>query len=260
MNGWSRYAAALAAIAATVILAVVLRPGVPTEWLNNGHHLRVGETVRPAEDITLEAASTGTVRLEGGARLKLTGPQAFTLERGTIHALIWAPAAQFVIDTPAAKAIDLGCRYTLRVEGDGSGILHVETGWVAFQTGDRESFIPAGASCRTYVRQGPGTPYQAEASSGFRDGVDAFDTGHAEALQPLLRTSQPADALTLWHLLSRTKGSERALVYDRLAGFVSLPAREAVLRGDPDAISAAWNALGYGDTGWWRSWKRPWGN
>jgi len=35
------------------------------------------------------------------------------LERGTIHAFIWAPPGGFMVDTPSALAVDLGCRYTL---------------------------------------------------------------------------------------------------------------------------------------------------
>ena len=66
---------------------------------------------------------------------------------------------RFVVDTPAAKTVDLGCRYTLSVAKDGSGFLVVELGWVAFEWNKVESFIPRGAACATRVGHGPGTPY-----------------------------------------------------------------------------------------------------
>jgi hypothetical protein len=69
-----------------------------------------------------------------------------------------------------------------------------------------------------------------------------------------------ADALTLWHLLSKLHGDERALVFDRFAAIVSLPAsvtREGVLAEDRTMLDAAWDALGLGVTSWWRLWKSP---
>jgi len=60
-----------------------------------------------------------------------------------------------VVDTPSARAVDLGCQYTLNVDDRGDGLLKVTMGWVAFDTDGRESFIPAGAACRTRKRGGP---------------------------------------------------------------------------------------------------------
>jgi len=31
-----------------------------------------------------------------------------------------------------------------------------------------------------------------------------------------------------------------------------------VLRGDPEALDGAWNALDLGSADWWREWKRKW--
>ena len=88
------------------------------------------------------------MQIEPGSKLSLTkavkSTQQLALEHGVIHAFIWAPPTQFVVDTPAAKTIDLGCQYTLSVAPDGSGELTVTMGWVAFQSGKLESFIPGG--------------------------------------------------------------------------------------------------------------------
>lgn len=246
------------ATAAAWFLVVYFAPGATTQWRLAGQPLRVGQTIQTQAATTVAADAVGSLTVERGSRLRLTGQREFALEKGTVEALIWAPPGSFVINTPAAKAVDLGCRYTLQVGDNGDGLLTVQVGWVAFQAGSRESLIPAGAACRTYFKRGPGTPYQADSPETFRNALDAFDRGDSAALPRLLNASRPADALTLWHLLPRTTGTQRGEIYDRLAGFVILPPRDAILRGDEAAITAAWNALGYGDTEWWRSWKQSW--
>lgn len=251
------YTVFLAAAAAILAVFLAWPRGAATEWQHEGRPLRVGDIVRTAATTTIQANSTGTVTLQNGAELTITGQREFSLEQGTLHALIWAPPGEFIIGTPSGKAIDLGCEYTLRVDKSGEGLLTVDTGWVAFQADNQESFIPAGASCRTSGKR-LGTPYRTDSAPGFRDALDSFDAGRHEALTQILAASRSADALTLWHLLSRTEGADRARVYSRLEEFVPLPSREAVLSGNADAMAEAWNALGYGDMGFWRTWKRPW--
>src|SRR5947208_3902439 len=108
---------------------------------------------------------------------------------------------------------DLGCFYTLHVDDDGTGLLSVTTGWVAFEFNGRESFVPAGASCRTDRAAGPGTPRFDDADQAFQSAVERFDFGHDEgdrvaALRLILDRARSRDALTLWHLLSRVRSSE----------------------------------------------------
>ena len=43
------------------------------------------------------------------------GEHRLQLVRGTMHAIIWAPPGQFVVDTPSSTAVDLG----MRVHDDG---------------------------------------------------------------------------------------------------------------------------------------------
>src|SRR5256885_11198333 len=75
--------------------------------------------------ITLD--ETGSVEVDAESRLRLVtngpGRKRLSLERGTIHAVIWAPPGQFVVDTPSAVAVDLGCVYTLHVDDSGAGLL-----------------------------------------------------------------------------------------------------------------------------------------
>jgi hypothetical protein len=229
--------------------------------------VRIGQTIDTGQSVArLESEFIGEVHVGPSSRLQIlrttNDEQRLALEHGTIHAFIWAPPRQFVVDTPSATTIDLGCRYTLHVARDGTGSLDVEMGWVAFQWENLESFIPAGASCTTRPQRGPGTPHFASASNEFVAALDRFDeTGDSEALNFVVASARPRDALTLWHLLSRTQGSERAEVFTRFSQLVELPptvTKEKITRGDRAAIDAAWNALGLGNTDWWREWKRRW--
>ena len=247
--------------------------GPVTAWrlsVENGETsaIRAGQVIEThaAKRATVESELIGRVEMEPQSRLRFVSTRSheerFALDRGTIHALIWAPPAQFVVDTPAAKAVDLGCQYTLQVGDDGGGLLMVETGWVAFQWRDLESFIPAGAACRTRPGQGPGTPYFLDAPHELTEAIIRFDsTKDARALQIALSKARQQDALTLWHLMLRTQGTQRGEVFDRFATLVTLPPgvkRALILQGDSNAIDAAWNALDLGSTDWWRSWKRRW--
>ena len=135
-------------------------------------------------------------------------------------------------------------------------------GWVAFQWHNLESFIPAGAACTTRPGHGPDTPHFLDAPQSLIEAVAQFDsTGSDAELGTALAAARARDALTLWHLLQRTQGDERARVFDRFHALVNLPpavTREAILKGDRSATDAAWNALQLGDTSWWRTWQRPW--
>jgi hypothetical protein len=215
---------------------------------------------------SIESQFVGKVEIEPDSRLRLLAAsgdkQRLALERGTIHALIWAPPTKFIVDTPSAKAVDLGCKYTLQVGKNGAGFLTVEMGWVAFQWHGIESFIPAGAVCRTTPEHGPDSPYFLNASPEFKNAITEFDLqGTEQALRVALTAARPRDGLTLWHLLERTQGEERAEVFDRLRELMLVPpgiTRAAILRGDKSSLDAVWNGLGLGDTSWWREWKRQW--
>jgi hypothetical protein len=171
-----------------------------------------------------------------------------------------------VVNTPSSKTVDLGCRYTLHVSENGTGLLTVELGWVAFERNKVESFIPAGAACVTRPDRGPGVPYFIDASAALTNALARFDTSGdpaalAAALSTVLASSRPRDALSLWHLMIRTHGDQRAQVFDRFSSLVKLPTeatRDAILRGDSKAMDAAWNALNLGNTDWWREWKGQW--
>ncbi len=235
--------------------------------------LRIGQTLvtdsSSRASITLD--ETGRVEVDPGSRLRLVkngpGRKRLSLERGTIHAVIWAPPGQFVVDTPSAVAVDLGCVYTLHVDDSGAGLLRTTMGWVGFKLNGHESFIPAGAICQTRPKIGPGTPYMEDASASFRDALSRFDfESHTSAernalLGILLVDARKSDALTLWHLLSRVSDADRPGLYERLAGLAPPPegvTREGILRLDRPMLDAWWSSFGFGDIHLWRTYERDW--
>lgn len=226
--------------------------------------LRAGQLVRTGDDasLRLQAEDFGLIDLGSNSELRAASKGQLQFNRGTMRAFIWASPGQFVVDTPSARATDLGCMYTIQVDPGGDGLLEVTFGWVAFQHAGRESFIPAGAACVTRKRLGPGIPYYQDAPDALRTALAGFEKGEAGWLAAILDAARPRDALTLWHLLARVPARDRGLVFDRFAQLVTLPSdlsREGALRLDARTMDLCWNALNLENTEWWRGWKRKWG-
>ncbi len=220
---------------------------------------------------SLQADDTGQIEVDPSTRLRLlsmgSGLKRIALDRGTIHAYIWAPPGQFVVDTPSAVTVDLGCAYTLQVDDSGAGMVRTSLGWVGFKLNGHESFIPAGAACATRPKVGPGTPYFEDASAEFRAALTRFDfedntaQHRADDAAIVLREARKSDALTLWHLLARVDEGQRVLVYDRLSKLAPPPAgvtRDGILRLDQPMLDLWWNELGFDDISVWRHWERSW--
>jgi hypothetical protein len=192
----------------------------------------------------IAVSSIGNVDIEENTQVKLVGtkPTEHRLElaRGKMSARIWAPPRLFFVDTPSAVAADLGCAYTLEVDDHGASLLRVTSGWVALELKDRESIVPAGAACETRPGVGPGTPYFEDCAGDFRAALQKVDFPSSSqevssGLDFMLNNSRSRDTLTLWHLLSRVEGPDRAKVYDRIAMYSPPPAgvtREGILRLD----------------------------
>jgi hypothetical protein len=236
-------------------------------------HFGVGQVLETDNEsrASLRAEDVGQIEMDPSTRLRLltmaTGLKQIAMDRGTIHAYIWAPAGQFVVDTPSAVTVDLGCAYTLHVDDSGAGLVRTSLGWVGFKLNGHESFIPAGAACPTRPKVGPGTPYFEDASAEFRaalarlDFEDSAPQQRADDLAIILAQSRKHDALTLWHLLSRVDEPQRTLVYDRLRELAPPPAtitREGILHLDQPMLDLWWNTLGFDDISVWRHWERSW--
>ena len=189
----------------------------------------------------IAVANIGEVEVDPNTRVRLVETRLtehrLELERGTLHARIWAPPRLFYVNTPSAVAADLGCAYTLEVDDAGRGFLHVTAGYVALEAAGRESIVPAGAACLTKPGAGPGTPFFEDAPEEFVGALARLDfAGDRAALERVLASARARDTLTLWHLLARVDGDGRARVYERLAALSPPPegvTREGVLRLDP---------------------------
>jgi hypothetical protein len=221
-------------------------PRIGSSRMNERGRLAVGEWLETdgGSRAQIEVGSIGQVEIDPNTRVRLVETKAtehrLELQRGRMSARIWAPPRLFFVDTPAGVAADLGCAYTLEVDDHGAGLLHVTSGWVALQLKDRESMVPAGATCATRPGIGPGTPYFDDASEKFRTALAKLDFGFFidtpelnSPLDTVLTESRPRDTLTLWHLLGRVEGNDRVRVYERIAGIKPPPAgvtREGVLQ------------------------------
>jgi FecR protein len=249
-------------------------PQIGTQFMTAGQaaaKLRVGQTLETnsSSRASISDAYLGEIKVDPNSRVRLLQTddhrKRIQLDVGTIHAMIWAPPGEFVVDTPSAIAVDLGCAYTLQVAADGTGTIRTTLGWVGFHLNGRESFIPAGAMCPTRPKVGPGTPYFEDASEAFRVALADFDfatpsaeTG-ASSLEAVLSQARAKDGLTLWHLLSRTDGLDRAHVYARFAALVPPPpgvTRDGILRLDQSMLDLWWNSLNLGDIYLWRYWEQ----
>jgi len=231
--------------------------------------LGVGQTVVTDNEsrARLDVSTIGQVTIDTNTRVRLVatreGRHELALARGTLHAFISAPPGQFIVNTPSSKATDLGCVYTLHVDEDGTGLLSVGAGWVAFEYKGRESFVPARASARTDPEFGPGTPRYDDTDVEFQRALERFDydrSGNAKsaALAYVLEHARAQDAMTLWHLIPRTSGSDREAVIDALDRRAPMPigvTRDAALNLDQRTLDLWWNALGLQDASWWRIWK-----
>jgi hypothetical protein len=230
----------------------------------------------------IDVGSIGEVEIDPNTRVRLVETKAtehrLELAHGKMSAKIWAPPRLFFVDTPAGVAADLGCAYTLEVDKAGAGLLHVTSGWVALQLKDRESMVPAGATCVTRPGIGPGTPYFDDASPNFRLALSKLDFGSAvdipdlqSPLDMVLAESRQRDTLTLWHLLGRVDGDDRVRVYERIAALTPPPdgvTREGVLQLNEqmlqlwkDKLERTWGheSIGGVKKAWFKIWTRALG-
>ena len=229
------------------------------EWLETD----VGSRAR------LSIGTLGSAEVGPGSRLKLVqaggAERALRVERGSIDARVWAPPRFFLVETPAATAIDLGCVYSLDVDSHGNGTLRVRSGQVELNGRGRRSLVVAGTAADMRPGVGPGTPYSTTESAEFREAlavVDFGDAGRTDALERVLDAATARSTITLWHLLPRVDMHEREMVYERLAALSPPPngvTRAAVLALDGQALDRWRSAL---EPSWStervRLWKRAW--
>jgi hypothetical protein len=294
---WRRFALAAAACSAVVLVAAGLwlrtptpvSPGSPpargpwrAESLTGtptvaGTPLRgempvggdgVIETDR-SSTARISAPGVGMIDVGPGTRLRTVpageGEYRLALDRGTLHAHIWATPGTFAVETASATALDLGCSYTLEVGPDGGGRLEVTLGWVGLGQHDVDALVPRGGVCALRPGAGAGTPHFDDAPGTLIEALDAIDRAPGRmpdaALDAALAAARPRDAFTLWHLLRRATGADAGRLYDRLAALAPPPpgvTRSRALAKDRSALDSWWNTFGLGDAELFGRWRaRP---
>jgi hypothetical protein len=216
--------------------------------------LAVGETLETDANsrARVRVADIGDVEVAPNSRVKLVKTKStehrLALEKGTLKATILAPPRLFIVDTPSAVAVDLGCEYTLEVDREGNARLHVTSGFVALENGKYEAIVPAGAIALTKKGKGVGTPFAEGSSPELQKALYQFDfaNGGAAALEKIVREAALYDSISLWHLLSRVEAKQRGKVFDALAALVKPPAkvtRTGIARLDRTMLDAWWTAI-----------------
>ncbi len=209
-----------------------LRPGA---WLETG----------AGEEAHVVVAGIGHIDLGPESRMQLRTTRdiehRIRLDHGRMDAVINAPPRVFITETPAGEAVDLGCAYSLIVDEQGRGMLHVTAGRVALEGQGRQSLVPIGGRCEARRGFGPGTPHFETASPALRISLRQldFENGGASALALVLEEARLRDTLTLWHFLGdpRRTAAERARALDRIEALEELPTEftRAGLLGEDDA-------------------------
>jgi hypothetical protein len=245
--------AAAAVIVAIFALNTFWRsPSWEVTGLPGTARLRAGQVLETdaASTAQVKVANIGQITVDPNTRIRLlvtrSDEHRIALDHGKLEAMTWAPPRLFIVETPSAAAVDLGCKYTLEVERDGGSLLHVTLGLVALERDGRETIVPAGAFCRTRAGAGPGTPFFEDSSDTFQSALRDLDSGVAGSertrqLEIMVREARVRDALSLWHLLPRLDPESRGLIYDRLAQLLPPPAgvtREGIIALDRTMLDA----------------------
>ena len=191
--------------------------------------------------------SIGHVEVKEGSKLRVLRvdkeEQRLQLARGSVHAVVLAPPRLFVIDTPAATAVDLGSEYQHTVDSSETSKLRVLSGLVELEGHGQKAIVLAGMWSDTPKGGAPSVPIDRRASPAFISAVERLPQD-SSVLPMLLTQAEKSDAPTLWHLLSRTDGETRRAVTGRLRELVPFQGDEAaVMKLDSVALDAWWKAV-----------------
>ena len=255
---WLPATAAAGLAVAVLAFVILLRSRAPAgpSWEVDGFpgttRLRPGETLQTGNtsEAQVKIANIGQLQISPNTRIRLlvtrSNEHRIALDRGKVDAQTWAPPRLFIVDTPSASAVDLGCKYSLQVQDDGTSLLHVTVGLVAFEFDGRETIVPAGAFCRTRKGAGPGIPFFEDSSGELQAALQKLDSARdglarTQQLEIVLREAHVRDALSLWHLLPRMDPHSRGLIYDRLAELLPPPpvvTRDGIVALDPQMLES----------------------
>jgi hypothetical protein len=228
-------------------------PKVGAGDVTKGTNIHVGDRVQTDSQskARLTYGKLAILEVEPNTSLRITQSQKsgyrLFLERGKLKAVIFAPPNLFFVDTPSAVAIDLGCTYTVELDEQGSSIVHVTHGLVSVQAHGGVSMVPGGAVCTVRKNAAPGTPYFCDANPSLIHALQDFDgTSSSQDLEAIFANARQKDVLSLWHLIAKTNGTDRAQVVDHVAALVAPPSnisREELLRANRLILNLWWKSI-----------------
>jgi len=207
--------------------------------------LRAGDIVRTERgSVRLQSSAVGTIDLGANTTVRLIENRSrrhrLALAAGTIHAKTTSQPGVFVIDTPKARAIDLGCEYTLTIAPGGGGELHVIAGWVDLTHGYEQSLVPQGASASIESDGSLTVPVFDNATPAFHAAIRNHD------IPAIVANARMRDAFTLLNLFRLATPDERGILYDRLNQLVPAPpsiTRESVRYWTPSSTELWWTPV-----------------
>lgn len=280
---WQRIT--LAAAATLVACAVGIAAWLPwrLQWSEARHWaietnapqlpeaLEVGQTlIIPAnQSAVVRIARIGSMQLAPGARIKLSdtrsGHHRLELLEGTLRARIWAPPGYFGITTGASETIDLGCEFEMQRDAQGTGSIHVTSGWVMHAVNGQETLVPAGSTLR-FDAERSGIPFAITATTEFRNAVDQLDLSMARGKRApavearIANDAAVTDRFTLLTLLTRYPTLASGPLYPRLANeFGEIPLdpkhRSAWQQGSVHAMNQWWEQMPRPPKAWWLNWR-----
>lgn len=236
-----------------VVIPVAGIPRLGSRELVSQSRLRVGESIETDahSQAEISAGHIASLEMEPNTSLRLTqsgrSGHRISLQRGKLHAVIWARPRLFFVDTPSAATVDLGCAYSLEVDNEGNTVVNVSHGLVSIESHGRNSYIVAGAACVARKGIGLGTPYYTDASPALVQALNEFDVqGRNDTLATILAEARKKDAVTLWHLIPKTTGAQQMEVIDRMATFVPMPpgvTRQGLAQGNTEMLDHWWDVV-----------------
>jgi len=242
----------LAAVAVALIGAAMYYQSTRPEELREPLRFKIGRASLSKDKVFVATKTQNVIELNGvdntwyatlmldvDSRVRVERADTLeahvALEYGQLEAFVSAHARPrfFQVKTPSARCVDLGCQYTLKVDGKGNSCVEVLTGRVEFQHGDRSVYVPAGAICYADVERGPGTPRFKDCPKALLEWVDKFDKERddktrrtwARSMLTVL-ASQEIDkrhTLPVWHLLQDRDSEIAAMVAEGLGKIVGWP-------------------------------------
>jgi hypothetical protein len=269
---WPWLAGALAAAAAVVVFLGLRGGSAPAmRLLADGRALVPGDVIvaQGGDRELVLGGDVARLTLHDGGRLrvaKLGGDETrLALDEGHLRAFVSVDVRPrfFQVDTPAARCVDLGCQYDLRVEPSGDAHVVVTLGRVAFEDGGgdlrfaREVYVPDGAECFATRARGAGTPRWIDSAPTVVAALNALDSaepGHKIDRVDLARIvfaelHAERDALIAWHLL---QDPETEIAVAAAATLERLVGRAEGLDAAPgERPTAADRARWKAHLGWW---------